>query len=686
MRKTILPFLVLAALLGAESLGQQSNQLEVDLQAAIRKETVEGELKSAIEQYEKIAESSDRAIAAKALIRMAGCYEKLGETESRTIYERVLRDYSDQEDQAAVARAWLDSTNPAVRLKGDRVVWAGAEVFGWGTVSPDGRFFSDTDWNTSGALMLYDLVSRTERSLTEGWDGPGNAMSSAFSPDGKQIAYGWKNSEPRRCEIRIVNIGEPGLPKVRLIHKNEDSRFLSVTDWSSDGKWLAVRLQRRDNTGQIAVFGLQDGSLRVLKSVDWRGPAKIFFSPDARYVAYDLPASDEESQRDVFVMAVDGSRETRAVEHPAHDRLMGWSTDGRQLLFASDRTGSMGLWAVPASDGRPQAAPNLLKPDIGSVDSVGLTAGGALHVTKDASTESLQVAPIDLNSGKLTGAPVVQGYRSKRPDWSPDGKHLAFRSTGSSREAILSVRSTETGEVRELRPPLNYFNEPRWMPDGRSLMTWGRDFKGRDAIYRIDAETGATSVVTASGICRVQVSPDGRKLYYVTPLGEPSRKMELNLESGEKRVVFQANGQYGSLELSPDGRYLATIKQDSEEDTSSVVLISVADGQERHLLTVSSPELFAAYGTMSWTPNGEALIVEKNRQNEGAPYGSQGPKELWLIPVNEGEARRLDIDIDDWNAEIRLHPDGDQIAFFTGKDSRELWALENFLPELSSTD
>jgi hypothetical protein len=77
-------------LVQAAALGQGSP--EVALRAAMETETVEGDLNAAIEQYRTIAETSDRAIAAKALIRMAGCYEKLGLTESRKIYEQVVRD------------------------------------------------------------------------------------------------------------------------------------------------------------------------------------------------------------------------------------------------------------------------------------------------------------------------------------------------------------------------------------------------------------------------------------------------------------------------------------------------------------------------------------------------------------------------------------------------------------------
>ena len=61
-------------------------------------------------------------------------------------------------------------------------------------------------------------------------------------------------------------------------------------------------------------------------------------------------------------------------------------------------------------------------------------------------------------------------------------------------------------------------------------------------------------------------------------------------------------------------------------------------------------------------------------------------RELWLVPINGDKARKLDIDISDWNLggrEIRLHPNGREIAFFAGNQSEEIWSLENFLPLLT---
>ena len=95
----------------------------------------------------------NRALAAQALLRMAECYQKLGDAEARKIYERLVRDYADQAGPVQVARAQLATGNPAGR-PGDitlRKLWEGnyhVSNPAWrqlGTVSADGRRLSYRD-------------------------------------------------------------------------------------------------------------------------------------------------------------------------------------------------------------------------------------------------------------------------------------------------------------------------------------------------------------------------------------------------------------------------------------------------------------------------------------------------------------------------------------------------------------
>ncbi len=135
---------------------------------------------------------------------------------------------------------------------------------------------------------------------------------------------------PAVCVIQIPTFGCG-----RRIGRPMDNRIL-------------VERSRADGTGEIGLVAVQDGSFRVLTPIDWRG-STAFFSPDGRAFAFDVPASDTESQRDIFVMALDGGERIPAVVSAANDVLMGWSPDGSHLLFASNRSGTTDLWAAPVS-------------------------------------------------------------------------------------------------------------------------------------------------------------------------------------------------------------------------------------------------------------------------------------------------------------------------------------------------
>ena len=143
---------------------QKQDDAERQLRAAINTELVDGNLKAAIEQYKKIAESKDRSVAAKALLHMAECYQKLCDSEAQKIYDRVVREFADQKDAASVARAHLGRTEANATSAGmtSRRVWGPSPAMSWSfldaagaTISGDGRFLvSGSDDNS---MRLWQL-------------------------------------------------------------------------------------------------------------------------------------------------------------------------------------------------------------------------------------------------------------------------------------------------------------------------------------------------------------------------------------------------------------------------------------------------------------------------------------------------------------------------------------------------
>ena len=114
--------------------------------------------------------------------------------QARTIFEQVVREYADQPDAVKTARARLGVTLAALNTgMTTRQVWTGREVDTYGSVSPDGRLISFTDWDT-GDLALHDSDHGPEppsATNKKGWSDDAFAIGSPISRDGRHIAYGW---------------------------------------------------------------------------------------------------------------------------------------------------------------------------------------------------------------------------------------------------------------------------------------------------------------------------------------------------------------------------------------------------------------------------------------------------------------------------------------------------------------
>ena len=662
------------------------------LQAAEAKATVHGDLKAAIALYgDAVTEAgTNRALAAKALVRMAECYQKLGDTEAQRIYERVIREFIDQRDAVAFARARLGAPGPTRASSGDRPVWTGPNVDLFGTVSPDGRVVSYVDWGGAGNLMLHDLSAGTDRPLTKNvsYGQFGQALFSTISKDGKQVAFGWDTNDGV-SELRVARLDGGGIPDSRRVFASEEAA-LRPYDWSSDGQWVGVHVQRKDQTGQIALVRVADGTLRGLKSVGWRAPGRIVFSPDSRFIAYDLSVSDSTDESHIFVLAIDGSREAEVVADRSANVMMGWSPDGGQLLFASNRTASTALWAVHVSDGKAAGSPVVVKTDIGSTWSLGMTAAGSLYVYKEKNTQYVRVTSIDMNQGKLLPAAGGEFRRfvgsGGSPAWSPDGTLLAYRTCSApGLPCRIAIASVESGQVRELRPALAYLNDVKWSKDSRSVKVYGRDLKGRRGIYRVDIQSAAVSPLMEQLQLATWNSTESKVYYRINDrrpaaAGGGPRIVERDLSSGAEREMFRHSGDGGgvSLTVSPDDRFLGIV--DGGSNTQTLLLVPVAGGAPRELYRAKLPEAGLDGFRMVWTPDSRGLILPKL-------LGANGErKEMWLVPVDGGQPRKLDIDANNWilpGGGFQLHPDGRRIAFIAddaAQSGPEVWALENVLP------
>lgn len=686
MRRMVTAFVMTVVLAGGV-IAQQKRPQDVDLQAAIRTETVDGDLNGAIKQYGAIVSKykADRAVTATALVHMAECYQKMGDAESQEIYERIVREFADQKDAVAEARARLAALQSPGRTQASlaaRLVWTGQDTFGAvrGSPSPDGRYLT---FLQSGALAVRDLKEGTAHILAKGG---GSFDYSAFSPDGRQIAYGWSRQVENdyRSDLHILSLGSGEAAQSRIVHRNDETMRIRPFAWTPDRTQVLVLRSLKDGTNQIATVSVQDGSLRVLKSLTWNY-STASLSPDGRYIAYDALSGDNTSPSEIFVLASDGSRETKVVQGPAGNGSPLWSPDGSRILFRSDRTGNMSLWTLPIEEGKPKGPAELVKADIGQVRLLGITRSGTLYyLVSGIFRQNIYIAELDA-AMKATTPPVLATERfinsNNAPAWSPDGRYLAYLSSRAPSvegvpSTVLVIRALKTGEERDISLPVGTFGlPPRWFPDGGSLLV--SPYQGRDAVYyRVELESGkaellyaAKGAAAAIGIGANTISRDGKTIFYIGVADASSRTAKLvqfDLESRRETVL--KTGIFNSLALSPDGTQLALHSFDGTPRGCYLEVMPAGGGETREVARARDCNALR----LAWSPNNDLLF---------ALGWNRAPNVLWRVAVAGGEPEQIGISMTGQLKYPEVSPDGRRIAFGVSETgASEVWALENFLP------
>ncbi len=271
-----------------------------------------------------------------------------------------------------------------------------------GSSSPDGRYLSMADWS-SGDLAIYDLETREQRRLTKkgSWNaGPGEPGGSVFSPDGRLVAYSWrvKADEDWLYDLRVVDTDDADA-EPRVVYSNPEFYYIEPSGWSPSDEIL-IYGTRDDGSTVIGFVAVETGEFKAVKTLQWTPPL-LSLSPDGRWIGYDIPSTEHQPHRDVYLLAADGSRETLVTGHRANDVVVGFTPGSDVLLFASDRTGSNGLWAATISSEGVPGEPRLLQRDFGTVAPLGVARDGSLFYARAIGARDVYTAEVDLATARL---------------------------------------------------------------------------------------------------------------------------------------------------------------------------------------------------------------------------------------------------------------------------------------------
>ncbi|MFN8653063.1 MAG: protein kinase [Gemmatimonadales bacterium] len=423
-------------------------------------------------------------------------------------------------------------------------------------------------------------------------------------------------------------------------------------------------------------------------------------SPDGELLAFI------EDSGGVHRLMLQDNRGGQAIQLSEGTRLdyPSWSGDGAEIrCFVFDTTG-MKLRRIPRLGG---AARDLPAPMWAALSPT----GDRLASVRQADG---RLTIRNLSTGDTTVVAGEAGWWYSLPTWSQDGRQLAWAEMDQSgRQVRLRTASADKPEPRIVYQDSVSLGVPTWGEGGKALFLFRTRGRVVDLVRLPLGHDG-----TASGVDVIRaglssgspetfmpfppapsLSADGRRLAYV------QQQVWSNLAVADLdpavpmpnlRMLTTGSGSFEFARLSPDGRWLAAERVESED--ISLQLVPVEGGTARELGRMSE------LGGLAWSPKSDRVLVTDIRgpagrglslwQVGGAPLrhfaagkvgesldwltdsvvvvSRTGNRSLQVIRVGDSLAAPLPgIDTTGWMFWPRLAPDRKTIAFVWNRG--QLW-------------
>jgi len=233
-----------------------------------------------------------------------------------------------------------------------------------------------------------------------------------------------------------------------------------------------------------------------------------------------------------------------------------------------------------------------------------------------------------------------------QPQWSPDGKQIAFVRTDGDKPQLWILPLTG-GEAHAITRAEYGASNPRWSPDGKKILytsnipslaiegsiPWEFERPGRTEGDEPNFKT---------------LKPEERKNAVTTPDGslqEVRAWLAKNANEGNPRVLFRQNLQ-GELGLQPDYNF-------------AHLFIHTLGSSEKDLPLTHG---FQNFASANWSPDGKTIICHSHT-NEIHPDREQN-SDLWIIDVATKVAKEFLTMAGHRISNPTYSPDGTQISFY----------------------
>jgi tricorn protease len=582
--------------------------------------------------------------------------------------------------------------------------------------SPDGKWiaFSAARYGNHDVFVIPSEGGAARR-LT--WNSAGDTVV-GWTRDSKHVVFSSSRG-------RVY----PGIPSLYTAPLDGGIEEALPTDWgfwgsfSPDGKKFVYNRHpmvwsRKHYRGSYAadvwVFDVDSRSSRKLLDADvpdaekpnnfWPmyGNGFIYFVSDRDVKAKAGSKAVMASRNNIWKMPAEGGTAVQVTKHASGSLFWpSMSSDGKVIVYEEN----FGLWKLDTTTGETREIKIDIIPDEkdnnletlavnSEADSYHLSPSGQRAVIATYG----ELFTIATERGDVRRLTKTSDVRESNPQWSPDGKHIAFVSDHSGREEIW-ICDEHGGSLKPLTNSDTQKGAPVWAPDSQSLLYTASD----RALHRFNLADNKDVVLTrgevigfgSTAISNPQWSPDGKWIAFTRSGRDMLPHVYVMPAAGgdEKRITDADVYSDSSPLWTPDGKTLVYL---AGTDTGNIGQTGRSTAQ---IFVVSLARQEKEPGDDNVDSEEEAARKERERPRPGGRVRSADQKDA--APPREGRKPvEVKIDFDRISRRARqvtrsgdsigstaVSPDGKTLVFVTtgvegGRPVQSIWSvsLENNQP------